>query len=494
VGQDIERECFDAGDYERFEERLDECLVVLRELLNRPGFGEGEPTIGAELELDLVDAALMRPALLNREVLASARDPLLTVELDRFNLEINTAPLRLQGTPFSALAQTLGEKLRRIRSAAAEHAARAVTIGILPTLVPGDLEGPIVTERPRYRALCAGIEGRRCKPRPLYIEGDESLALPSAEVALAGANTSFQVHLKVAPRDFCRIYNAAQIASAPAIALAGNSPLLFGRHLWEETRLALFRAAFDERPASGEDWRAPRVSFGYGWGRTSPLELFTEAVRLHEPLLPIVSGESPVLAAADGGVPALDELRLHSGTVWHWNRPVYDRALGGHLRLELRALPSGPTVADMVANAAFLLGLTLGLAHEVNSMMCALTFLNARRNFYRAACQGLDAELVWPSPVDHRVRPVRAAAVCAEVLCVARKGLVDGGVLEREADLWLGVVEERISRAMTGARWQMHAFDALRARSSSEEASQVMLRRYIDLSDTEQPVHGWPTL
>jgi hypothetical protein len=492
MGEEIEQERFDEADYRRFEERLDQCLATLSDLLGRPGFGAGELTIGAELELDLVDAGTGRPALLNQQVLSAARDPLVTVEMDRFNLEINTDPVPLRGAPFSALARTLEEKLRRIRVAAARHAARPVIIGILPTLVPGDLDEAILTQRPRYRALRAGIDRRRWEPRPLQIDGKESLSLPSADVALAGANTSFQVHLKVPPGDFARMYNAAQIACAPAVALAGNSPLLFGRHLWEETRLALFGAAIDERPpAAGESWRAARASFGYGWVRTGPLELFTEAVRLHEPLLPLVSDEDPRAAARAGGVPGLHELKLHNGTVWRWNRPVYDRADGGHVRIELRPLPSGPTVTDMVGNAAFLLGLTLGLVPAVEPMMCALTFVNARRNFYKAACLGLEAELVWPGG-GGRPQLAPVTALWSGLLATARRGLLQAQVDESEVDGWLAVAAERVTRGATGARWQTSTFHALRAAASPREASQAMLRRYIELSDSNQPVHTWP--
>src|SRR4051794_41055271 len=170
MGNEITQEHFEEADYRCFEERLDQCLAALAAVLRRPDFGSGESTIGAELELDLVDAHA-RPSLVNQEVLAAARDPLLTVELDRFNLEINAAPLRLAGTPLSKLAEALEERLARIRHAAARFDSRVVTVGILPTLVPDDLQRPIITQRPRYRALCAGIARRRSDVAPLVIEG-----------------------------------------------------------------------------------------------------------------------------------------------------------------------------------------------------------------------------------------------------------------------------------------------------------------------------------
>jgi len=312
------------------------------------------------------------------------------------------------------------------------------------------------------------------------------------DVTLEGANTSFQVHLRVDPADFARSFNAAQLAIAPVLAIAGNSPLFLGRRLWDETRVALFRQSVDDRmSAETDDWRPSRVSFGHGWCRQGAYEQLAESVALHAPLLPVLTDEDPVAVAAAGGTPALRELRLHHGTTWHWTRAVYDDASGGHLRIELRALPAGPTTADMVANAAFLVGLVCGLREQADDLVVGCTFGQARRNFYEAARFGPDAQLLWPDVAGGPVRPVPATELCARLLPVAEAGLARQGVASDEITRWLDIVAERAASGRTGARWQTRLYDRLRERSTLPEATRALLARYRPLSEQGTPVARW---
>jgi len=492
MGLEIDRDHFADEEYQRFEERLEDNLRALRDVLARPGFGEGDQTLGAELELHLVDAS-GRPAPINREVLASAGDPRITLEADRFNLEVNARPVAAQGAPFSALAAELESALSNVRRAAAQHAARVATIGILPTLTERDLTGSALTDGNRYRALVAGINRLRQAPAPLNIQGVDSLSLDGTEFAFEGANTSFQIHIRVSPAAFARTYNAAQMATAPVLAAACNSPLFLGRRLWEETRIALFRQVTDIRTQlEPNDWRPARVSFGHGWVRRSALELFAESVALHPSLLPILGPEDPVKAAREGLVPELAELRLHQGTVWRWNRAVYDNADGGHLRIELRALPAGPTVTDMVANAALYLGVTAALSSMEDEMMAGFTFGHVLRNFYQAARFGLRAELLWPEAPGRMARPVDPPALIEALLPLAREGLLSMGVDAGEADTWLPIVAERARTGRTGARFQREVFDCMITSMSVENASRALLERYLAESESGRPVHEWP--
>jgi hypothetical protein len=251
---------------------------------------------------------------------------------------------------------------------------RPALIGILPTLRRSDLGPGVITDVPRYRALGSGLRRLRQVPFLIQITGEDPLELASEDVALEGANSSFQVHLRVDPAGFTRTYNAVQAATAPALAVAGNSPTFLGHRLWDETRIALFKQSVDDRGGHGPRRRLARTALGTGWLRGGPLELFTESIRLHQPLLPVVhqppTPGGPGPAAADGGgwqAPPLDELRLHQGTVWRWNRAIYDPTSGGHLRIEMRALPAGPTVIDMLANAAFLMGCRCGWRNRTPS-------------------------------------------------------------------------------------------------------------------------------
>jgi gamma-glutamyl:cysteine ligase YbdK (ATP-grasp superfamily) len=492
MGLEIACEDFTEADHARFAERLQQSLDALAELLEQPDFGTGKATLGAELELTLVDPA-GRPLPVNRSVLAAAVDPRVSLEIDRFNLEVNARPVPLAGSAFTALRGELTEALDAIDRAAAAHGGRSITIGILPTLTRADLQPGMLTDSKRYRALSAGIRRLRHEAFRIRIDGDDPLDATCEDVTFEGANTSLQIHLRVAPGEFAAMYNAAQIATAPVLAVSGNSPLFLGHRLWEETRVALFRQAVDERIAAAEeDWRPARVSFGHGWVRESALELFAESVVLHPPLLPLVGAEDPAACVRSGVIPALEELRLHHGTVWRWNRAVFDPSAGGHLRIELRALPAGPSAMDMAANAAFLIGLTLGLARDARRLVCALTFGQARRNFYEAARHGLDAELLWPTGTAPSPRSVRAAMLVPELLSVAREALLASALDAAEVDALLAVIAARVTRGGTGARWQRRTLAYLERSMTRERALRELVARYLEHAASGRPVHEWP--
>jgi gamma-glutamyl:cysteine ligase YbdK (ATP-grasp superfamily) len=487
MGLQVDREVFDESDYSQFSARLNESLAALRALLARPGFGDGPASLGAELELNLIDDR-GHPRPVNRAALEDARDPRLTLEADRFNLEINSQPFPARGEPFAALARDLEEAMAAAGRGAAQHGARVVMIGILPTLRSEDL---VLTDTVRYRALSAGIRRMRQSPFRVHIEGADRLDVEADDVTLEGANTSFQLHLRVAPAAFARTYNATQIATAAALAVSVNSPTFLGHQLWDETRIALFRQSVDDRSgATDDDWRAARVSFGHGWVRKGVLDLFEETVAMHAPLLPVLGPEAPLACLRAGGVPTLDELALHNGTVWRWNRPVYDAAGGGHLRIEMRTLPAGPTVLDMMASAAFLCGLTLGLAPDADTLVRRIAFGQARRNFYEAARHGLDAELLWPCDEAPSPRPTTIHALLPRLLPIARRGLADIGVADAEIGRLLDVVAARVERRVTGASWQRSMLRRLGGISA--ESCERMLLRYAALSAEGRPLHEWP--
>lgn len=492
MGELVVRERYEEADYRAFSERLRESLEALEELLARPGFGAGPPSIGAELELFLVDGE-GRPLPANRDVLRRVADPRLTVELDRFNLECNSRPFPLAGDPFTALVGDLGSEVEALRTAASGLGGGVVMIGILPTLRERDLRAGALTDLPRYRALSAGLRRLRRAPFEIRIDGPEPVHLRGDDVTLEGANTSLQVHLRVAPGDFADVFNAAQMAVAPVLATAANSPFFLGHRLWDETRVALFKQSVDPRATRDGTYPVARVSFGHGWVRRSALELFAESVALHPPLLPMLGDERPRRVVEAGGTPRLRELRLHQGTVWSWNRPVYDPAGGGHLRIEMRALPAGPTLADMMANTAFLVGLALGLAPEVPRLLPAFPFACAERNFYRAAQHGPDAVLLWPTREAPSPRPIAALELAEALLPVAERGLRAAGVRGGEIGGWLGVIEGRLAARGSGARWQVGAVAAEEAGGAGDrfDALARMLRRYRALSEEGRPVHTW---
>ncbi len=484
---------------------MERCLDALGLLLRKPGFGVGDSTIGAELELFLVDRhGHSLPE--NQAVLDQAADQRVTLELDRFNLELNPSPSFLDGRPFSGLGQEMRGALERVRLAAAAHGGRVAMVGILPTLGTEDLHRSAITDSYRYRALNHGIQRLRQEPFRVEIAGPDGdmVAIQRDDVVLEGANTSFQVHLRVAPERYARAYNAAQLATAPVLAVAGNSPFFLGRRLWEETRIALFEQAVDDRDEAGRGRLAARVAFGHGWVRDGALELFEESVRLHDPLLPVLADEDPLDQLAAGGLPELEELRLHQSTVWRWNRAIYDAGYGGHLRIEMRALPAGPTIVDMLANAAFHVGVALAVAPSAAEWTTTLPFARANANFYQAARHGLDAEVDWPDGLARswdgagqpsepaQPRRVGAAELVRRLVPQARRGLEHAGVAGDEVEHLLAVVDQRAASGQTGAVWQRRTLAALEPRLGRERGLAAMLERYLELSHSDQPVHTWP--
>jgi hypothetical protein len=489
VGTEIVKEEFDESDYRRFGARLEECLRELGDALARPGFGVGTPTIGAELELFLVDQE-GRPLPENQAVRSDAADDRITLELSKFNLELNATPVVLAGRPFSALGTELDSLVAQVADAARRYGGRLAMIGILPTLTHADLGRDMVTDQPRYRALINGLRRLRQDAVRIKIEGVDTLELSSEDVTLEGANTSYQLHLRVDPQDFATVYNAVQLATAPVLAVSGNSPTFLGRRLWAETRIALFKQSVDDRGRIGPHRRVARTALGTGWLRGGALELFTESVRLHPPVLPVVA--DPVEpSSAPPWPPSLEELRLHQGTVWRWNRAIYDPASGGHLRIEMRALPAGPTVIDMMANSAFLIGLSLWLAGQGQHWSYALPFERADAAFHRAAADGLAAELSWPAGGD-RLRTLSAATLVVELIPAACQGLIHAGVAPQEAGDLLSVISERVRSGQTGAAWQRAALASALREHDLDGALSRMLSRYLELAATGRPVHTWP--
>lgn len=491
MGIEIDRAQFDQEDRRRFVQRLEVQLEQLREMLRRPGFGTRADTIGAELELYIIDQS-GRPAYINEALHEAANDPLLTVELNRYNLEYNLAPEHLAHEGLLATERSIVANLERLSALAGEQGCRIVPIGILPTLRHEDFGDHCVTDRQRYRALVAQLIEWRGNDFQIDINGADPLQIAMADITLEGANTSFQVHQRVTPDDYAAMFNAVQLVTPLALAIGANSPGLFGHRLWDETRVPLFKQSIDTRHMDRYRWSEPaRVSFGHGWVRQGPLELFDQTVRLYPPLLPVCGAEQqmPPLGLA----PELAELRLHQSTVWLWNRPIYDDADGGHLRIEMRALPAGPTAVDMIAGAALMMGLARGLRDRMEDLLPALPFPLAEYNFYRAAQYGLSARLVWPSERQHGLREGAVTDIISELLPVADSGLDALGVSREERDRYLGVIDARLAVRRNGADWQRDCAQRLEEAGRSKQAAlEQMLERYVQLSQSNEPVAGWP--
>jgi gamma-glutamyl:cysteine ligase YbdK (ATP-grasp superfamily) len=492
MGIEIGKTRFTEEDHHAFAAQLDKNLAALQQLLADPQFGEGPASLGAELEMYIVDSA-GHPLHANEEILAAADDPQLTLELNRYNLEYNLSPYVLADSAFAATEREILAGLEQLRAVAATQGGRIVPIGILPTLRQTDFGSHCITDRRRYHALVNQLIRRRGDKFRIDINGEDPLKLELADITLEGANTSFQVHYRVRPADYADTFNAIQLVTPLAVAIGANSPTLFGRRLWQETRIPLFKQSIDTRRVDRYSWREPaRVNFGQGWARRGAAELFREVVRIYPPLLPVCSDVSPQEEIAAGITPSLAELRLHQSTVWLWNRPVYDNTGGGHLRIEMRALPAGPTAVDMVANAAFLIGLAEGVRPQLEELLPALPFSKAEYNFYRAAQHGLDAKLLWPSPSQTGCREQGVADIIEHVLPLARAGLETIGVSAVESRRYLDVIEQRLRHRQTGSSWQRDRLEQLRRTLPLHDALHQLLEDFMVHSAANLPVAEWP--
>ncbi|CAM4115936.1 Gamma-glutamylcysteine synthetase [Mycobacterium basiliense] len=462
-------------------------------MLHRCRFDSDRPLTGMEIECNLVDGQY-QPAMSNRSVLDAIADPAYQTELGAFNIELNVPPRPLPGHTGLDLEKEVRASLNDAEQKASSGGAHIVMIGILPTLMPEHLADGWMSESTRYSALNDSIFDARGEDIPINISGPEPLRWQAASIAPESACTSMQLHLQVAPADFAANWNAAQMLAGPQLALGANSPYFFGHRLWPETRIELFTQSTDTRPEELKTQGVrPRVWFGEQW-ITSILDLFKENIRYFPSLLPEVSEEDPVAELAAGKIPELAELRLHNGTVYRWNRPVYDIVdVDGvrrpHLRLENRVLPAGPTVIDMLANSAFYYGTLRSLSEADRPLWSTMAFSAAQSNFLAAARQGLDARLHWPG-----LGEVTAPELVLDTLLpMAHEGLRRWGVDAVVRERFLGVIEGRAKTGRNGASWQVTTVDALQGQGMSRrEALAEMLRRYCKHMHANEPVHTWP--
>ncbi|HET9531478.1 MAG TPA: CBS domain-containing protein [Blastocatellia bacterium] len=461
----------------------------LEQMISNGMIEAGARRIGAELELVLVNSA-GRPAPLAIEVLSELRDHHFTNEIGLFNVEINLDPLRFGGDCLSQMQDRLEEQLALARAAANRYGADVILTGILPTLRKTDLELCNMTQKPRYIALNDALKRQRGRAYEFNLKGADELIVRHDTWMLEACCTSFQIHFQSGAEEFANLYNIAQVATAPALAAAVNSPLLFGKRLWNETRIPLFEQSVDTRDASYHLRElSPRVSFGNQWVRRSVLELFREDIARFRVLLGSEVEEDSLEELKRGRIPQLVALRLFNGTVWRWNRACYGVTDGRpHLRIETRAFPAGPTVLDQVANAAFFFGLMQGLSLRHSNIAEDMAFDDAKTNFLASCHQGLDAQFKW---IGGRAIPVREL-IRNELVPLAREGLGMSGVADTEADRYLSVIEERVRSGQTGAQWQLDSFAEMSKSGSKEEALTALTDATIALQKEGRPVHEWP--
>ncbi len=477
MGENIQEQAFTREDFQRFSAALKEETALLKRWILQGGLSEEPLRVGYEVEAWLVDDAA-RPAPMNGPLLQTMNDAHAVPELAQFNLELNGPPEWLQGHPFTAMQRSLDVLWGRCSAVGEQLGVHPLMIGILPSAREEDFRLENMSRLPRYRALNEQVlELRNRIPLDVEIEGpDDAIRLQHGDVMLEAAATSLQLHLQVTAANAARYYNAAQVLSAATVAVAANSPFLFGHALWQETRIPLFEQAVAVDPVTGA--RGPgalkRVSFGSGYGRDGLYQLFVENRQHYPVLLPVCYDDAPE---------GLHHLRLHNGTIWRWNRPLVDFNEDGlcHLRLEHRVMAAGPTIVDMVANAVFFHGAVHALALREQPIEAALRFAAAERNFYRGARDGIDAELEW---LGGGHVPLRALLL-ESLIPKARWGLEQLGLPADEFQPYLDIVEERVRVGRTGAAWQR----AWVHRHGPDFAA--LVHAYRERQTAGRPVHEW---
>ena len=464
-------------------------LKALERMLAQGMIESGVRRFGVEQEFFLVDQG-WRPATVALDVLEHLPEDTFTTELALFNLEANLQPKLLTGRCFSAMEVEIEERIAQARAAAGREGADVVLCGILPTLGKSDLSMDSITPMPRYYALNDALNRiRGGSSYRLRIEGTDEIFVEHDSVMVEACNTSYQVHLQVSAEEFPSFYNVAQLVTPPVLAACVNSPLLFGKRLWNETRIALFEQSMDTRSATPHlRQTSTRVRFGERWIRKSVTELFEDDIARFRVLLTGEVTEDPFEVLARGDVPRLPALQLHNGTVYRWNRPCYGISEGKpHLRIECRVLPSGPTIMDEVANAAFWIGLVLGGAREYGDVASRIDFDYAKSNFVAASRRGLDAGFHWLTGETVSARDL----LLGELLPLSRSGLEELGIEQTEIDHYLGIVQGRVESGMTGATWQLKSLRGMTGKGSVAESMTALTSGMAHRQRDPRPAHNW---
>jgi len=482
----------DQKQMQKFVKSLLKDVQALEYMLENDWFDKGITRMGAEQEMVIVQKDTFKPNCIAMEALDKMKEyDWVETELAKFNLETNLTPRELTKSCFSDLHEENATKLDKIQEVLDTLDTKIVLTGILPTLRKFDLDMENLTPKKRYKALMEAInEQLVTSAYELRLTGIDELLIKHDSPLLEACNTSFQVHLQVDPDEFVKIYNIAQAVTAPVMAIAANSPIVFGRRLWHESRIALFQQSLDTR-TTHEHMRekSPRVSFGKDWLQDSVLEIYKEDISRFRVLISSDVKEDSLEMIKEEKVPKLRALQVHNSTVYRWNRPCYGISDNGkpHLRIENRVIPSGPTVLDEIANACFWLGLTLGMADEVDDIRELMSFADARDNFGKAARFGIDSKFTWFN--DEKVTCIDL--ILNKLLPIARKGLQKRKVAKKDIDLYLGIIKQRAESHMNGARWMLRSYTELIKNTNRDEALTVLTASIIKNQQSQIPGHKW---
>jgi len=477
----------DAG-HRAFMRSLLEEVRAMDQVIARGMIESGVRRIGAEQEMFIVDAGFC-PANRAPELLQQISDPRFTNELGLFNLECNLSPRRLEGDSLHLMEQELQELYALARRTATKAGCDVALAGILPTLGSEHTGLDSMMPEPRYFALNDAVRAMRGEEFRISINGIDQLSITHDNVMLEAFNTSFQVHFQVSAEEFARLYNIAQVVTAPLLAASVNSPLLLGRRLWHETRVAVLEHSVDSRSATHQArGQHPRVHFGDRWIDESVTEIFKDDIARNRIILTTETEDDPLGMVERGEPPSLNALRLHNGTIYRWNRPCYGVSNGvAHLRIENRVMPAGPTVLDEMANAAFFFGMMAGMAEQYPQVRDHLRFDDVKTNFMAAAREGIRAQMNW---FGDRYLPAQEL-ILQHLLPLAREGLQHMNINANDIERYLGVLEERVNKRRTGARWMLESLENMGEQGTSNQRMRCLVGSMVHQQSSGRPIAEW---
>lgn len=478
----------DAKRHREFMVALLNDLKAFERMLDENMFETGRRRIGAEQEMFIINEG-WGPAKGALKILEALQDPHFTTELGLFQLEANCDPQELTGDGISKMHAQLDDLMEKARTAARGLNMDVVLMGILPTLRKSDLGLDSMVPSPRYLALNKVVTEMRGGNFELSIKGLDELDIEHDSVMVEACNSSFQVHYQVDPKDFARLYNIAQVLAGPVMSLSCNSPIVFGRRLWAETRIALFRQAVDTRSHTHQMRETEaRVSFGTRWVKKSIAEIYREDIARFRTLVGTDLDEDPMAVLDSGRIPQLKALRIHNGTIYRWNRACFGMTGDKpHLRIENRVMPSGPSTIDEMASAAFWFGLMSEFGHREEDITRRIDFDVAGHNFYTAAREGVGSHFLWLDNTEISARDL----ILDRLLPVAESGLKRQGVVDTDVQKYLGVIDQRVRTGRTGARWQFSSWNSLRDRATPGERSNALVAATVARQLSGRPVAEW---
>jgi CBS domain-containing protein len=488
MGEQNVKKIKDEATHQEFMKSLLTEVHALEKMLDSGLIESGVRRIGAEQEMFLIDKA-HKPALRAMEILDAIDDERFTHELGLFNLEANLDPHLLGGDCLRVMEQEAQELYQKARLTAARFDCDIALVGILPTLTKENLTLESMVPTPRYYALNDAIRALRGDEFRFTINGIDQLAFKHDNVMLEAFNTSFQIHFQVSPENFAKNYNIAQAITAPLLAAAVNSPILLGKRLWHETRIAVFEYSIDTRSKTHQErGLRPRVHFGDRWLENSVTEIFKEDIARFRVVLTTDTEEDPLGMIDRGVMPSLNALRLHNGTVYRWNRPCYGVHNNvPHLRIENRVIPSGPTIIDEVANAAFFFGMMAGMNEKVSDIRDHLRFDDVKSNFLAAARDGIRAQMDW---FDDTHLPAKQL-ILEQLLPLAREGLQEANIDKDDIDRYLGVLEDRVKMRRTGSRWALESLEEMKGAGTMDQRLRCIVSSMVEQQSSGTQISKW---